>query len=78
VTVSGPGGKAVAGRPAVAAGETGWTFTPEEAWARGAYELVAGPELEDVVGNRIGRPFEVDVWRQGETGRAARLRFVVE
>ena len=40
--------------------------------------MVAGPELEDVAGNRIGRPFEVDVWRQGETGREARLKFIVE
>jgi hypothetical protein len=78
VAVSGPGGQAVAGRAVVVAGETGWTFTPDADWAKGAYELVAGPELEDVAGNRIGRPFEVDVWRQDETGRPAHLRFVVE
>src|SRR5207248_3042300 len=43
VSVSGPGGKMVTGRPTVTAGEMGWTFTLEEAWAKGAYELVAGP-----------------------------------
>lgn len=77
VTVTGPDGP-VAGRAAVDKAETVWTFTPKDIWAKGAYELVAGPELEDVAGNRIGRPFEVDEWRQGEKGHAARLHFIVE
>ncbi len=41
-------------------GETRWTFTPRAPWRPGEYQLVAAATLEDVAGNRIGRPFEVD------------------
>jgi hypothetical protein len=39
--------------------ETLWLFTPRDVWQRGEYRLVAASILEDVAGNRIGRPFEV-------------------
>ena len=35
-----------------------WTFTPTGAWQAGHYNLVAFAMLEDLAGNRIGRPFE--------------------
>ena len=31
--------------------------------ARGAYKLVIDASLEDVCGNRVGEPFELDVLR---------------
>ena len=40
--------------------ETRWVFTPRTPWEAGLYQLVAAETLEDVAGNRIGRPFEVD------------------
>ena len=41
-------------------GELMWAFTPKGAWQAGHYNLVAFAMLEDLAGNRIGRPFEVD------------------
>jgi hypothetical protein len=57
------GGKKVAGNADVSDRETVWVFTPRHPWMEGAYELVADTRLEDVSGNSIARPFEVDVLR---------------
>lgn len=54
-------GRRVAGEIAVTGGETRWHFTPREPWAAGAYRLAADTRLEDLAGNTLGRPFEVDV-----------------
>jgi hypothetical protein len=51
---------AVDGEIVIGAGETQWTFTPQAPWREGAYQLIALDMLEDVAGNQIGRPFEVD------------------
>jgi hypothetical protein len=56
-------GRKVAGTVKVGAEETRWELTPEKAWAAGKYRLVADTQLEDLAGNSIGRPFEVDVFR---------------
>ena len=39
------------------------TFAPTFPWRRGEYKLLADTRLEDVCGNRVGEPFEVDVFR---------------
>jgi hypothetical protein len=54
------GGAAVPGEVAVGEREVQWSFTPREAWKPGGYAIVAFAMLEDLAGNRIGRPFEVD------------------
>lgn len=48
------------GQGRVDAGETRWSFTPRDPWQPGEYEVFALSVLEDLAGNRIGRPFEVD------------------
>jgi hypothetical protein len=71
-------GRKVPGTPAVADEETRWRFTPLQTWAAGTYHLVIDTRLEDLAGNTIGRPFEVDVFRpvQREVKtEAVRLRF---
>ena len=40
--------------------ETRWALTPQQPWTAGDYQLVSLEFLEDLAGNRIGRPFEVD------------------
>jgi hypothetical protein len=50
----------VTGSVSVSDEETLWRFTPEAPWKPGAYRLVIGTELEDVAGNSVARPFEVD------------------
>jgi len=56
-------GKTVPGAVKTADEETSWHFIPEQAWQAGNYHLVADTSLEDLAGNSIGRPFEVDVFR---------------
>jgi hypothetical protein len=53
--------KAVAGQISMESAETTWRFTPTSPWREGAYRLVVGTELEDMAGNSVARPFEVDV-----------------
>jgi hypothetical protein len=55
-------GRKLAGTAAVSDKETVWQFTPERAWQAGEYQLVADTRLEDLAGNSIARPFEVDVF----------------
>jgi hypothetical protein len=42
-------------------GESLWRFTPDAAWTAGGYALDIGTDLEDLAGNAVGRPFEVDL-----------------
>jgi hypothetical protein len=53
-------GRMVEGDVGIEAAETRWLFTPRESWIAGEYSLVALSILEDLAGNRIGRPFELD------------------
>jgi hypothetical protein len=42
--------------------ETEWRLTPQQPWKAGEYTLVIDTGLEDVAGNRIGQPFDIDVF----------------
>lgn len=55
-------GNRVEGAVTVGGGERVVTFAPKRPWPRGDYKLVIDDELEDVCGNRVGVPFEVDVF----------------
>jgi hypothetical protein len=44
-------------------GERVVAFAPAKPWARGTYKLQIDARLEDVCGNRVGEPFEVDVFK---------------
>jgi hypothetical protein len=59
--VMGTGDKNIPGAIQVSDAETRWQFRPQVAWAAGTYSLVVEKSLEDLAGNSIGRPFEVDV-----------------
>jgi len=60
--------------PMVGGGERLLTFTPLEPWRAGDYRLVIDTRLEDVCGNRVGRPFEVDLF--GPITREIRIETV--
>ena len=60
IAVRGPNGGTVAGRVDVNPEGTRWAFRPEQAWVAGTHQLVIDAELEDLAGNSIARPFEVD------------------
>jgi hypothetical protein len=55
-------GKKVAGTAALFNNETGWQLKPTLAWRAGKYNLVADTRLEDLAGNSIAKPFEIDVF----------------
>ena len=54
----------VAGTVAIERGETQWRFTPQDTWKAGEYQLVIDTNIEDLAGNRIGKPFDVDVFER--------------
>lgn len=63
VWVTDPAGKKVEGTVRVADKETKWAFTPGNAWSAGEHKVVVDTRLEDVCGNRVGSPFEIDVFK---------------
>ncbi len=73
-------GEAVAGEVSIREGETRWVFEPDQPWRPGRYRIEAKTILEDLAGNSIHRPFEVDVFEKVEeriTGATASVLFSV-
>src|SRR5438477_5222561 len=58
--VSGAGGR-VSGTITVDANESTWRFAPRTSWTAGAYQLIVDADLEDISGNKIDQPFDIDV-----------------
>jgi hypothetical protein len=63
ISVEDRAGNTVAGRISLADTETRWTFTPRVPWRVGEYRIAIDTELEDLAGNSVARPFEVDATR---------------
>ncbi|MGD0134118.1 MAG: hypothetical protein ABSE57_18870 [Bryobacteraceae bacterium] len=59
--VSGPGGM-IYGAVAIGRQESEWLFVPQHPWAAGDYQLIVDTGLEDLAGNHIGEPFDIDVF----------------
>lgn len=55
-------GRACEGNAGLSEGERQWTFVPFQAWQAGAYEIWVWTGIEDLAGNNIGKPFEVDLF----------------
>jgi hypothetical protein len=60
IWVAAESGEKVAGSIRTSDNQSSWQFTPDRPWTAGNYRLVAETTLEDLAGNSIGRPFEVD------------------
>lgn len=74
------GREPVRGTVEIGCAETEWRFRPDRPWPAGTYHLVAETILEDLAGNSIGRPFEVDLQRpveQTATGETVAVPFEV-
>ena len=79
IGVENEAGRRVNGQVEVGSWETRWTLTPSQPWGAGDYFLVASSILEDLAGNKIGTPFEIDVFEQiDETTTSARFRIPFE
>jgi hypothetical protein len=75
ITVEDGQGLIVQGQVSLASAESVWSLVPNVPWKVGEYRLVAGTELEDLAGNAINRPFEVD--QAGPISRRIEARQVV-
>ena len=58
-----PSGEVLDGEVAVGREEREWSFTPDAPWTAGRHQLQVDRALEDLAGNGVGRPFEVDATR---------------
>jgi hypothetical protein len=67
----------VSGVVSVAPDARTWSFTPATAWARGLMILEIDPLLEDLVGNNLLGPFEVDRDAQTTPAKSSTLQFEV-
>ncbi len=54
-------GRRLAGTVNLSQEEHRWSFVPVQPWPRGPYRLVIPTIIEDLAGNNIGKPFEVDL-----------------
>jgi Big-like domain-containing protein len=54
--------RAVEGTIALEDQERRWVFRPATPWRRGPYKLIVQTTIEDLAGNNIGKPFEVDLF----------------
>jgi hypothetical protein len=61
IVVENVAAKRVSGTISLEKHESVWTFRPDDPWDAGVYRLAVGSVLEDLSGNSIERPFEVDL-----------------
>lgn len=52
----------VGGTASAAQQEMQWRFVPQSPWKPGGYRLIVDTAIEDLAGNRIGQPFDIDVF----------------
>jgi hypothetical protein len=53
--------KSVSGEKSLREHETQWLFAPDRPWEPGRYQILVQSTIEDLAGNNIGKPFEVDL-----------------
>jgi hypothetical protein len=52
----------IPGKIGIGRDETEWRFTPLAGWKAGFYRITADNALEDISGNHLDRPFDVDIF----------------
>jgi hypothetical protein len=56
------GQRDIAGKIVIGRNETEWRFTPSKPWKSGSHLITADNALEDISGNHLDRPFDVDIF----------------
>ena len=64
IQVAHDNGVLVTGQTSLSDHECQWSFVPDQNWKNGPYQLVVARTLEDLAGNNIGKPFEVDLFEK--------------
>ncbi|MBC8001789.1 MAG: hypothetical protein H7X97_04295, partial [Opitutaceae bacterium] len=54
----------VKGRISLTDHERQWVFVPDSGWKLGPHQVVVARTIEDLAGNNIGKPFEVDLFEK--------------
>ena len=62
IRVADSGGNIMSGQKTLDDQERLWTFVPTSKWRRGSYQFLVQTIIEDLAGNNIGKPFEVDLF----------------
>lgn len=78
IVVVDPQGREVEGEVSLARQEREWRFTPAAEWKAGVYELRVDDVIEDLVGNNITRPFELDRFDEVKTPEKKNTKLRVE
>jgi hypothetical protein len=71
-------GVEIEGGVALARQEREWRFTPDQIWRAGAYELRVDDVIEDLVGNNVTRPFELDRFDEVKAPEEKKVRLKIE
>ncbi len=77
LTVLDANGELVPGKATVGEREQSWTFQPDRPWKVGDYTLSAHESLEDLAGNTLLRPFDLDLKLPAKKEAPRTLRFRV-
>lgn len=75
------GGHPVKGIVSIGDVERNWAFKPEEPWKPGDYRLQVPAIIEDLAGNNIGKPFDLDLEARADSppsGSVITLPFTVK
>jgi hypothetical protein len=81
IRVASATGNHVGGATTLSSHEKKWTFTPQENWKRGDYQVQVQNTIEDLAGNNIGKAFEVDLFEGVQrrfTNQVVKLSFTVK
>ena len=73
-----PAGHVVAGMATLADDDQHWSFVPDPLWLPGDYVLQIPTAIEDLAGNNIGKPFDLDLTdrpSESSTNRLVRMSF---
>ena len=73
--------QAVPGRTTLREHETRWLFEPDQPWKAGRHEILVQSTIEDLAGNNVGKPFEVDLeetQRPRDSARVISLSFEIQ
>jgi len=73
-------GELVEGEAGLEDQERRWNFVPDRPWHRGSYRIVVQTTIEDLAGNNIGKPFDVDLFESVQrslTNSTVKLSFEV-
>jgi len=80
IQVTSDSGERLPGKIALEDQERRWIFAPTQPWHRGQYEVVIQTTIEDLAGNNIGKPFDVDIFENVQprlAGSTVKLSFEV-